>query len=195
MCENYDCDYPFGHDEVIYQRENCNIQSDEEVASIISTSKYTFGSPTATASVVSNATWLDIDKINKLNDNEGHNDQKAEIREYYQHKKVAKKEHELKKIEDNSKILKQVEDITKMHQELKKMNDSCIKNEKWIKNLMEMQKASGLSLLKPEELSMFKQKKPEIGLGELKIDIQNTSAIKIEIANIDPEDKGTTPKT
>lgn len=184
MCENIECEYPFGHEPPLYVKENNEIQWDEEVASI---GRVTKSSPSASLSMISTTSWLEIDKINKMNA-EDQFPEKLESKEYYNHKKEqATNEKEDK---DEKDILKEVAVIKKLNVELLGTeNKPHIRNQKWIKNLMSMQEMSGVTLLDPEEMKLVQKQQPEIGLGELKIDIDinnkhSMSSIKIEIASL-----------
>lgn len=188
ICENFECDYPFGHDEVTLVKEDKDVDSNAEVASI--RSGPTVGTSTVTCSVISTDAMSEIDRINRVNDIES--DGKPDLRDYYKHKHVDKVKKKPRTLENNPKIIKEVEAMKKIHMELDNTDQISIKNERWIKNLMNLQQTSGLSLLKPEEMSMFKQNKPEIGLGELKIDINTNSQenmIQIHISNSDVNEK------
>ncbi|KAL0830866.1 hypothetical protein ABMA28_002972 [Loxostege sticticalis] len=181
MCENVECDYPFGHEEITYVKEDQDIQSYEEVASIKQTH-----SPTVTHSMISTAAWSDLAKITRVNESE-ELEHRPETREYYKHKAKSPK-NVVKKDEVQPNLVKEIKALHEKDVELSKDND-YIKNEKWVQKLMKLQKSSGINLLKEEEIIMFKKSKPEIGLGELKIDIgtgaeTNMSTIKIEIANV-----------
>ncbi|RVE41769.1 hypothetical protein evm_013585 [Chilo suppressalis] len=189
MCENVECEYPFGHENIVYVKEDNEAQSDEEVASVRSR---TIRGSNATLSVVSTAAWSEIAKINRVFDAEDQLDSRSETREYHLHKlddcKIKKEEDKQKK------ILQKVEEIKNLNKELNKPSDDLfvkpqIKNEKFIKHLMSMQTFSGVPLLKPEEMKLLDTKQPVIGTGELKIDINmgndcKMSTVKIEIANL-----------
>jgi hypothetical protein len=172
ICENSDCEYPFGHENILF----LTVQD----------------SPTASGSIMSTAAWSDIEKMNNIYEADEQMDAKPESREYFKHKNENSKSRKL--VEKQEKLLSEVKKIKKLSIELsaseqaKGENVPEILNEKWIKNLLNKQKTSGVSLLKPEEVRLFKTKQLDLGLGELKIDIDmgndnNMSSIKIELAN------------
>ncbi|CAH0752336.1 unnamed protein product [Diatraea saccharalis] len=189
MCENTECEYPFGHENVVYVKEDDESQNDE-VVSI--KSRTVRGTPHDTLSIVSTSAWSEIDNINRVYEAEEQLDQRPEIKEYYLHKRTSRITGD---DENQKKLFQNVQEINKLNKEL---NDSKqemfvqpqLKNEKWIKNLMSMQKYSGMSLLKPNEMKLVKKTESEIGSGELKIDINmgkdecDMSSVKIEIFNI-----------
>ncbi|KAM3955883.1 uncharacterized protein ACR2FA_010153 [Aphomia sociella] len=178
MCENTECEYPFGYEDLQFFKEN-NDASPDEVVNV--QSMQPIETPSATCSVVSATAWLDIVKMNRAYESE---DSQFDVRSL---DRTKQKEIDVEK-ERESLICKNVEDLKELSRELVKIDDANgeqrIKNEKWIKNLMNIQSMSGISLLKPEEIKTLKKQQPAIGLGELKIDIDTGDANAISLVNI-----------
>ncbi|XP_045449938.1 uncharacterized protein LOC123658613 [Melitaea cinxia] len=175
MCENMECEFPFGFEELQFIK----LDNDEDMSDVVSIqTKPTRASPMPTGSVISTAAWSEIDKMNKIYESE---ESQLDPRSFHlqRNKKKIKKDSKVSEIEIN----KNVEDIKCLNMELMEISESnkIIKNEKWIKNLMTLQGKSGFKLLKPEEMKCVKQDE-----RELKIDIDtndNTmSSINIQIA-------------
>lgn len=175
MCENMECEFPFGFEELQFIK----LDIDEDMSDVVSIqTKPTRASPMPTGSVISTAAWSEIDKMNKIYESE---ESQLDPRSFHlqRNKKKIKKDSKVSEIEIN----KNVEDIKCLNMELMEISESnkIIKNEKWIKNLMTLQGKSGFKLLKPEEMKCVKQDE-----RELKIDIDtndNTmSSINIQIA-------------
>ncbi|CAG5054593.1 unnamed protein product [Parnassius apollo] len=182
MCENTTCEFPFGHEELQFVKEDNEMDSDMEVISLSR-----LGKGSTSASIVSTTAWSEIDKINRVYESE---DSQFEIKsncvKQYENKKKNKARNNLV---NDSQILKNVKDLKGLTRELKGIDDTqeIIKNEKWIKNLMNLQGLSGVQLLQQQEMEQLKKMEPSFGAGELKIDIDtnknNMSSIKIEITN------------
>ncbi|XP_068617408.1 uncharacterized protein [Battus philenor] len=184
MCENTLCEFPFGHEEVQYIEEDNEVDCGMER----SISRHAKGS-TSTSSI-SNAAWLEIEKMNRVYESE---DSQFEVKNFDLNvKNKNKNAHVEEKIANDVKILKNVKDIKGLTKQLNGIDggesSEVIKNEKWIKNLMNLQGLSGVQLLKEQEIQQIRRDEPVFGGGELKIDIdRNTSmsSIKIEIMNQD----------
>ncbi|XP_052755616.1 uncharacterized protein LOC113514012 isoform X2 [Galleria mellonella] len=180
MCENTECEYPFGHEDLQFYKEDNEAQS-EDVVSM--KSKRTLESPSATCSVVSAAAWMEIDKLNRAYESE---DSQFEIKVTDKIKHKRKREQ----VDDDreNEISKNIEDIKELSKELVNIDDKIkttrINNAKWIKNLMNIQTISGMSLVKPEELNIWKKQQPALGLAELKIDIDRSNSNSISLVNI-----------
>lgn len=175
MCENIECEFPFGFEELQFLKLN----NDEDMSDVVSIhTKPTRTSPMATGSVTSTADWSEIDNMNKIYESE---DSQLDPRSFH----LQKNKKKIKKGSKANEILikKNVEDIKSLNMELMEISESneIIKNEKWIKNLMTLQGKSGFKLLKPEEMKCVKKDD-----RELKINVDtndNTmSSIKIQIA-------------
>ncbi|CAH2084396.1 unnamed protein product [Euphydryas editha] len=178
MCENMECEFPFGYEELQFLR----LDNDEDMSDIISIqTKPTRMSPLPSGSVVSTAAWSEIDKMNRVYDSE---DSQLDPRTFEIPSQRNKKRNKKNTKQSQILINKHVEDIKSLNMELMEISETneIIKNEKWIKNLMSLQGKSGVNLLKPEELERVKKDNKE-----LKIDIDtngnnNMSSIKIQIA-------------
>ncbi|CAK1585751.1 unnamed protein product [Parnassius mnemosyne] len=192
MCENTTCEFPFGHEELQFVKEDNEILGDMEV---ISLSRLGKGSTSASASIVSTTAWSEIDKINRVFDSE---DSQFEIAgnsvKQYGNKK---KDKARKNLVNDMQILKNVKDLKGLTRELNDIDETkeIIKNEKWIKNLLNLQGLSGVQLLQQQEMEQLKKTEPIFGGGELKIDIDtnqnNMSSIKIEITNTNDDNRTT----
>lgn len=175
MCENMECEFPFGFEELQFIKLN----NGEDMSDVVSIhTRPTRTSPMQSSSVISTTDWTEIDNMNKIYESE---DSQLDLRSFHlqKNKKKIKKDSKAKE----TLIKKNVEDIKSLNMELMEISESneIIKNEKWIKNLMTLQGNSGFKLLKPEEMKCVKK-----GDRELKIDVDtndNTmSSINIQIA-------------
>ncbi|XP_059057362.1 uncharacterized protein LOC131850959 isoform X2 [Achroia grisella] len=178
MCENTECEFPFGYEDLQFYKEDNEAEVDDEVASIRSKRTLDDRSSSATCSVVSTAAWTDIEKLNRAYETD---DGQFESNTYQKKPKKVEAEKDKEKA-----ILKNVEDIKELNKELvtidNKQKDQRIQNQKWIKNLMNKQTTSGISLLKPEEMMALKEQ--ETAFGELKIDIDTSDANGISHVNV-----------
>lgn len=184
MCENIECEFPFGCEELKFVQVENNICPNAEVYSNSRTARDT---ASVVGSVVSSAAWADIDRMNRAYDSE---DNQSDVRSVNNQKELRLKRVQKEK-ENEKQLIKNVENIKELSLALSKDNEddspALINNEKWIKNLLNFQGLSGVQLLRKEEMESLKKKEPDIGLGELKIDIDpskdSISLIKIEITN------------
>ncbi|XP_039755058.1 uncharacterized protein LOC120630006 isoform X2 [Pararge aegeria] len=177
MCENTECDFPFGYEELQFTR----VEQGEEIIDTVSNSIPSHKQISPASSAVSSSCMSDIDKLNRVAD-----ETLIEPKMLSNPKKVNKKI--ISHRESEKQIKKNVEDLKELTLELNDMTSTrkTIRNQKWIKNLMNLQDHSGFKLLKPEELKKFS--KTEDVKNELKIDIEAgssgcVSSIKIELAN------------
>lgn len=186
MCENVECEFPFGCEELKFlQIENNTFPQDE----IYSNNRIAQDTASVAGSVVSSAAWADIDRMNKAYDSE---DSQCDARSVNKQNELRLKKAQKEK-ENDQQLIRNVENIKELSLAL--FNDNgdqkpaLINNEKWIKNLQNFQALSGVQLLREEEMETLRKKEPDIGLGELKIDIdpskESISSIKIEITNKD----------
>lgn len=184
MCENETCEYPFGHDELQFVKEDNEINSDEEVSCM---SK--LGKRFASVSLISADAWSDIEKLKELHESED---------SVFACLDEPKIKYDKKRLEEHivndAEIQKNVQDIQGLTRELNCIEQDAddseiIKNEKWIKKLMTLQGLSGKRLLKKQEIELLKHEKPIQSGGELKIDIEtnkdNISSINIQITHKD----------
>lgn len=175
MCENMECEFPFGFEELQFLKLN----NDENMSDVVSIhTKPTRTSPMQTGSAISTADWVEIDNMNKIYESE---DSQLDPRSFHSQKNN-------KKIKKNAKaneilIKKNVEDIKSLNMELMGISESneIIKNEKWIKNLMTLQGKSGFKLLKPEEMKCVKQEDKELKIN-IETNDNTMSSINIQIA-------------
>ncbi|CAG9562805.1 unnamed protein product [Danaus chrysippus] len=180
MCENTECDFPFGYEEIKLVR----VENYEDISDTRSgRTKPSMMSPSR-SSIASTAAWSEIEKLNKVTDDL--DDTQIEIPQYEkfsQTKKTTKLSRDSK-----MKIQKHAEELKDLDKDLMKIktDPKIINNEKWIKNLMSLQGISGKSLLQPQELIKLK-KRTERKKSELKIDIEKgetgMSSITIHLGN------------
>ncbi|XP_046978111.1 uncharacterized protein LOC124543833 [Vanessa cardui] len=181
MCENIECEFPFGYEDLQFVR----FENEEDMSDVISVrTKRTHISPVATGSVISTASWSEIDKINRVYDSE---DSQLEQRSYDIPSQTDKRKNKKKTKESEILIQKHVEDIKGLNMELMEISETnkIIKNERWIKNLMTLQGKSGVKLLKPEELKQVKKDNKDIKINIDTGNSSNISTIKIQIAETD----------
>lgn len=186
MCENDDCEFPFGHEDLQFVKLGNNYNGDDDLSSVFSRS--TRASSVACSSVVSNIAWGEIEKMNRIYESE---DSQLETRLL---NSSADRDHVLMKSqkdkENDEELKKNIQNITQLTKELREAESNGplrLQNQKWIQNLMRVQELSGVKLLQEEEIERLKKKEPELGLGELTIDLASKedemSCIKIKIAN------------
>lgn len=191
MCENTECEFPFGYEELQY----VTMDNDMAIADTCSTrSRDSMLSLRHTASSISQSGMSEMERINQMYEsaeetetNEEQETRKNELKKANKEKYLKKK---LKK-ESDDKIRKHLEDIDNLHKELlshtyPQHDVGQIRNQKWIRKLKNLQEASGVAdLVKPEEMRLLKKEEPVLGLGELKINIDpgdNSSMSTIKIA-------------
>ncbi|XP_026488528.1 uncharacterized protein LOC113395174 [Vanessa tameamea] len=181
MCENIECEFPFGYEDLQFVR----FENEEDMSDVISIrTKRTHISPVATGSVISTASWSEIDKINRVYDSE---DSQLEQRSYDIQSQKEKRKNKKNTKDSEFLIQKHVEDIKGLNMELMEISETnkIIKNERWIKNLMTLQGKSGVKLLKPEELKQVKKDNKDIKINIDTGNSSNISTIKIQIAETD----------
>ncbi|CAH0719781.1 unnamed protein product, partial [Brenthis ino] len=181
MCENTECDFPFGYENLQFLR----VDNDEEISDMQSVrTKPTSPRSPPSNSIVSAGAWSEIDKINKVYDSE--EIQLAETRQFTSLTGKAKLNRKLSFTKDSEiKIKKNVEDIKGLNMELQEItaSSSILSNEKWINNLKNLQDTSGIQLLRPQELRRVQQETKEVKIN-INTDLgNNMSSIKIQIAN------------
>ncbi|KAJ2951296.1 hypothetical protein O0L34_g5699 [Tuta absoluta] len=176
MCDNEFCDFPFGYEKPKILKPGD--QLDEGYAVRIGVNKPPSEVPLETS--------------NACNDAEMPATNKSSTKKQKRTAATPEKEEE--------KIQKSIQDLARLNAELSLLNENSddverieeddhkIKNEKWIKNLHNLQAMSGVQLLRPEEMGLLKKEEPAIGLGELKInygngDVHDVPSISIEIHN------------
>ncbi|XP_047531368.1 uncharacterized protein LOC125067035 [Vanessa atalanta] len=181
MCENIECEFPFGYEDLQFVR----FENEEDMSDVISIrTKRTHISPVATGSVISTASWSEIDKINRVYDSE---DSQLEQRSYDIPSQKEKRKNKKNTKDSEFLIQKHVEDIKGLNMELMEISETnkIIKNERWIKNLMTLQGKSGVKLLKPEELKQVKKDNKDIKINIDTGNSSNISTIQIQIAETD----------
>lgn len=200
MCENTECEFPFGYEELQF----VTMDNDMAMADACGArSRDSLPSPRHTASSISQSGLSEMERINQMYESGEENEINEEQETHKQELKKANKEKYLKKKlkkESDEKIRKHLEDIDNLHKELLSHTSSendvgQIRNQKWIRKLKSLQEASGVAdLVKPEEMRLLKKEEPMLGLGELKIDIDpgdssSMSTIKIAIHHVETEEK------
>lgn len=167
MCENTECDFPFGYEEIQLVR----VENYEDISDTRSgRTKPSMMSPSR-SSIVSTAAWSEIEKLNKVTDDL--DDSQMEISQYEKFSQTKKSSSTKLSKDSKMKIQKHAEELKDLDMDLMKIktDPKMINNEKWIKNLMSLQGISGKSLLQPQELIKLK-KRTERKKSELKIDIE-----------------------
>lgn len=199
MCENTECEFPFGYEELQF----VTIDNDMVMAEAYGThSRDSLVSSRQTPSSISQSGLSEMERINQMYEsgeeskiNEEQEVHKKELKKVNKEKYLKKK---LKK-ESDEKIRKHLKDIDSLHKELLSHTSSQddmgqIRNQKWIRKLKSLQEASGVAnLVKPEEMRLLKKEEPMLGFGELKIDIDpgdssSMSTIKIAIHHAETEE-------
>ncbi|XP_053604694.1 uncharacterized protein LOC128671894 [Plodia interpunctella] len=184
MCENVECEYPFGHEDLQFFRAD---NSMDEASSI--PSKPTINNTSASCSTVSAAAWSEIDHMNRVFESD-------ESQLEYIPKRVSKFNKEREK---NKRVLTNLQCIKGLNNELNEINCGSkrkIVNKKYISSLMSLQAMSGKEMLQPEELNILNNEK---GIPEVKIDVNTDtencmSSIKIELVDITNQEKSTEDK-
>ncbi|XP_073954966.1 uncharacterized protein [Choristoneura fumiferana] len=188
LCDNQDCEYPFGYEDLEFVKQDDQWDSNDELESITTI----MSRPTQAGSIISTHAWSDIDKLNKAYDSED-SQQELPIKELEsKEEKELKLQEYLRAKEAELQTKRNIQQIKKLNNQLQKTYDednfSCITNEKWIKHLMVLQGLSGVPLLKKQEIARLRRDEAELGSNELTIGInsgQSESSITIEILNRD----------
>lgn len=190
MCENTDCEFPFGHEELQFAKMSGD-ESDDDImndnTSVISTPASTMMSTPATSDI-ERLSASSLHQVCKTDDQLCRIDEKL----LNLPKKLSGTFSSNKKQENKTKkILKDLKGVT---EELSHVTSSkiTITNERYIKNLMHLQDQSGQKLLRPEEMEQLN--KMEKVNNNLKIDVQLgdgscMSSIKIGIGDSKVADK------
>ncbi|XP_075975500.1 uncharacterized protein LOC142976140 isoform X2 [Anticarsia gemmatalis] len=180
MCENLTCAFPFGCTNLQLYKIDPETAHEEiaSIRSIISPGSVTSGS------TISTNEWSELDKMNKAmaDIDEGTYSPVPTLVEQMDDKDV---ERITKEKEREEVIRKDIERIKELNKKLFQPDEpDSISNNKWLEDIVKMQGNSGVQLLKEHELKRCKKAVPNIGLGELKIDIDTaTNAMpKIQIA-------------
>ncbi|KAG6440851.1 uncharacterized protein LOC115441218 [Manduca sexta] len=178
MCENTDCEYPFGHEDIKFYKYGQDLQIADDVSSNKSRN-----TASVAASTISSSAWADIEQMNKIYESEECQfDTKATESKEKNIKTKLEKEIEAQL----SKNVANIKELTKELSETAAEKGHCIKNEKWLKNLMNKQ-TSGMKLLRQGEITKLKKTELALGATELKIDIDpsknNVSSITINLTN------------
>nr|XP_034829475.1 uncharacterized protein LOC117986712 [Maniola hyperantus] len=183
MCENTECEFPFGCEDLQFVRYD-NV--DDECDMVSGQSQTGQSLLSSDFSTLSTSGWSDIDRYIRLSDSEKSEAESKKLEATPNELQNKKKKKKLSTREKEKQMRKNIEDLKSLSTELSDMSKSrvTIKNEKWINNLMRLQERSGVQLLEP--LENKKWSKNEVK-NELKIDIEpgssgSASAIKIEIA-------------
>ncbi|CAH0682930.1 unnamed protein product [Spodoptera exigua] len=197
MCENIECEYPFGGDFTVYSSDDDDFFMSEFDSSSLkrkrgstatqSIAQTTTGTSTVgTSSELSTSEWSDINRINQAYDS----DDSTTLSKIITKKSNKRKTDKNVKKQENEEMIKQnVEKIKELNKVLFDNDDDLeiIRNEKWIKNLSSMQSSTGAKLVTEQELLKLK-KIEQKRVQELKIDIEastdSMSSIKIEIGGL-----------
>uniref|UniRef100_A0A2A4JHC7 Uncharacterized protein n=1 Tax=Heliothis virescens TaxID=7102 RepID=A0A2A4JHC7_HELVI len=194
MCENMKCEYPFGDDFTIYESDDDGYFVSELELSNIKTKHSSRSDKSArqtsrrastqgTSSELSTTEWSEINRLNQAYDSD---DSLTSSNIFTKKSSQRRLEKRAKRQENEDKIKQNVEKIKELNRVLFSDEEELdtIRNEKWIKNLSSMQSATGMKLVKDQELQKLK-KTERNPVGELKIDIEarqdSISSIKIEI--------------
>ncbi|XP_072932940.1 uncharacterized protein [Epargyreus clarus] len=176
MCENLQCDYPFGHVPLKIIKEENGVHTIE-----VKSRRSKKSTCSNTTTFVSTSGWADVEKLcNLLESAEDITNMEVDTVPNVILKKKAEEQERKEAIQRN---VEQIKKMTTSMNNIQKGSKSTIKNEKWLKNLSYLQGLSGFNLVKPEEMKKIRKKVHILGNGELKIDIDknNSSSIKIEI--------------
>ncbi|XP_041980115.1 uncharacterized protein LOC121733811 [Aricia agestis] len=178
MCENVECQYPFGYEDLQFKRFE-DVDASDMVSIRTRASRVTLMSPTG--SMVSTHAWSEIDKMNRMYDE----DSQSERSLCNEKKQKEATQNKLDKASINE-IKKNVESIKGLNEELKQLSESShvIKNEKWIKKLLDLQSMTKEHLLKPQEMEQIEEeiKQPEVKIAIQQGDAQTISTIQINLA-------------
>ncbi|XP_045769910.1 uncharacterized protein LOC123870593 isoform X2 [Maniola jurtina] len=180
MCENTECEFPFGCEDLKFVRYD-NVDDECDIVSEPSQSGQSLLS-----SDFSTSGWSDIDKYIRICNSEKGPGELNKFEVSSKELKNKKNKNKFSIIEKEKQMQKNIKDLKSLSMELSDMSKSrvTITNKKWINNLMHLQDRSGLKLLEPLENKKCIKKEVK---NELKIDIEpgssgSASAIKIEIA-------------
>lgn len=181
MCGNIQCAYPFGVTDYHIYKIECN---EEFVKTDCSSSVMSM----TTGSTISNSDWSEMDRImhtdNSLNSTPLPLIEKLQEMQKIEELKQSSKEEAI--IKRNVRRIKQLTKQLFRYEEL-----DSISNDQWIKQLAQMQERSGVQVLKEEELKKVK-KLSDLGLGELKLNIDSTAngiSVKIDVTEEDSQTK------
>lgn len=174
MCENTQCDFPFGYENLQFLR----IDTEEAMSELVSVKTKPSATSPPSCSSLSAAAWSEIDKINRVYESE--DSQIPESR----YSLVPRSQRYIKNsiTDSDLQIKKNVEDIKNLNMELHQIKGphDILSNEKWINKLKTLQDSSGVKLLRPQELKRVEKEKT----NELKIDIDMDKANNMSLINI-----------
>ncbi|XP_063362900.1 uncharacterized protein LOC134651728 [Cydia amplana] len=174
MCENTTCSWPFGYEEPQRFKHDEALCVDDEVESL---KVMTYGPIPPSGSIISTMAWSEMDRSNKGLDSEEPGSTPTHQSDAA---RDARLQEVLKQKEADLQTKKNLQDIKKLNVQLQKTYEdeeeiSCIRNEKWIKHLNNLQSMSGIQLLRKEEMALLKESKPQ-GLT-MNINAENTAII------------------
>ncbi|XP_028171437.1 uncharacterized protein LOC114360821 [Ostrinia furnacalis] len=188
MCGNAACEYPFTNSDVVFTKEDPNKEYDQVVDRIKRPV-----SPSATQSTVSSEDWSEIERLAGYSKAEEQLAiQPAEAQEKKPAKAKKTPEEVAEEVAEDETTKQLVEELRKVYTKDAKPTekDGIIKNEKWLKNLMDMQETSGRKLVKDEEMKILQESKQQItGLGEVMVDINMGASSSKAVIKIDIQKK------
>ncbi|XP_022121637.2 uncharacterized protein LOC110997684 isoform X1 [Pieris rapae] len=172
MCENTECEFPFGYEDLQFAKVD---NPDNETGSV--KTKQSFSSPSS----ISGITVSDVDQLYQACESENNMPDQVSLNRPTRPRQ--------------SYILKNVAPLNSLHSEIMKMNSqmkiSDLTDKKLIKNLYKLQNFTGAQLLKPQELTTLKRSECQMQ-PEVKIDINrmenDISVIKIELLSTEVSD-------
>lgn len=179
MCENTECEYPFGYEELRFVTTGNDMAIDD--------------SSRDGRSGTSQSGWSELERINQtLTDEDSAINEEREKRK----KEIEKANKEAilsqKAMAKDALTMKLAEDLDNLHKHV--LQTQCldksadeIKTRRFLKLLKKRQDKTGENLVSAEEIQRLKKETPELGLGELKIDIDqgDKSVIKIAVRHAD----------
>lgn len=186
MCENPECEFPFGYEELVFVKVADEIESHVEIDTSSIRTKATQDTPSC--SVVSAACWSEIEKMSRVYDSEDSQafEPKAlEPKEYISLKNLKRRTVEPVK---ESSITKTLNEIKKLNDEIDDKPAVVIKNEMFLKNLLSLQKKKSHNtiVLKAEEIQFIKKEPPVSSAVtvDIKSEQGSMSSININITEI-----------
>lgn len=191
MCEDSDCEFPFGYEALQIVRDESELQENPWKAT-----KNTFEYPTAEKMVMarsidsiiaartvtlSSTSCLSDDILSQVGDAEEHSltHDRHEILSVRLNRQDRKRKEDLQVNKDVQSHLNQIKQLTevmsKLSEEADNYNPKLIKNKKWLKNLKGWQEETGQRLLTDMENIDLVKIEPKTLKNELKLSIDQTN--------------------
>ncbi|XP_011553777.3 uncharacterized protein LOC105385147 [Plutella xylostella] len=188
MCENTECDFPFGYEDLQFVKEDGGAltHNDFDNASIISHSR----TQTPSCSVVSHSAWSEIERINRAYDSE--DSQPFEQKALDPTEFIASLQINVEPKQDKKKmdLKKNLEKLKELNLKMRPRNQRRrITNKNFVKEIINLK--GERTLLKPEEAGLFIKAPNE---ADPKVEFQITTAegsmpvIKVDLAGTNKPD-------